>query len=72
MADCEKIQGCLFFNDKLADAPALADMMKQKYCKGDNSKCARYIVCIALGKENVPDNLFPSMLDRAEQILLNR
>jgi hypothetical protein len=69
MADCEKTSGCLFFNDKLANMPSLAAMMKERYCKGDFSKCARYIVCTALGKEKVPEDLFPAMLERANQII---
>jgi hypothetical protein len=69
MADCEKMQSCLFFNNELSDMPALAEIMKQKYCKGDYSKCARYIVCIALGKDQVPEYLFPAMLERAQQII---
>lgn len=69
MADCEKIQGCLFFNDKLSSMPALAETIKERYCKGDYSKCARYIVCNAIGKERVPEDLFPAMLSRAKQIV---
>ena len=69
MAECEKISGCLFFNDKLTNMPALAGMLKERYCKGEYKNCARYIVCNELGKENVPADLFPSMGERAKAIL---
>ncbi len=69
MADCEMLAKCLFFNDKMANMPAMAEMMKKKYCRGDNSKCARYMVCTRLGREKVPPDLNPSQLDRAEALL---
>ena len=36
-----------------------------KYCKGDNSGCARYMVFKALGREEVPLDLYPN------QVILN-
>lgn len=69
MADCELIAGCIFFNDKMANKPATANMMKASYCKGNFKDCARYMVCKALGKEKVPGDLFPSQLDRAQALL---
>ena len=69
MAECDKIQGCLFFNDTLSGMPVLAEMMKEKYCKQDFSKCARYTVCNVLGTDKVPEDLFPAMQERANQIV---
>jgi hypothetical protein len=69
MADCECLPKCPFFNDRMADMPALAGMMKKKYCLNDNDTCARHIVFAALGSENVPDDLFPSQIDRARKIV---
>ncbi|MCM0755038.1 hypothetical protein M7784_07230 [Desulfovibrio aminophilus] len=69
MADCEMLERCIFFNDKMASMPTMADMMKKKYCRGDNSKCARYMVCKKLGREAVPPDLTPSQTDRAEGLL---
>ena len=65
MADCEHIAGCLFFNDKMADKPATADMLKQRFCLGDKSGCARYMVRTALGKENVPVDMYPNQKEKA-------
>ena len=69
MADCECLPTCPFFNDKMADKPAMADLLKSKYCRGDSSQCARHMVFEKLGKEAVPPDLFPSQHDRAQTIL---
>jgi hypothetical protein len=69
MADCKILSGCIFFNDKMANMPGTAAGFKRKFCQGDNSKCARYIVLSALGKERVPTDLFPNQEDRARKIV---
>lgn len=69
MPDCEMIEKCVFFNDKMADKPGTASMMKQRYCKGNNSECARYVVCKALGREKVPGDLYPIQIDRAKSLV---
>jgi hypothetical protein len=69
MPDCEKLPKCAFFNDRMANKPATANMMKKQYCQGDKSTCARYLVCTKKGPEAVPGDLFPNMLDRAKAIL---
>ena len=69
MADCELLPKCIFFNDKMTNMPGMADLYKSKYCKGDNSLCARFKVFGALGREKVPTDLFPNDLSRAETII---
>ncbi len=69
MADCELLAGCLFFNDKMPDDKGVGALFKQGYCRGDNSKCARYVVAKRLGREKVPANLYPNMLERARHII---
>jgi hypothetical protein len=69
MADCELLEKCIFYNDKMKDAPATAEMFKKKYCRSDNSECARYMVFQALGREKVPPALFPNLTDEAKKIL---
>ena len=69
MADCECLPGCLFFNDIMDEMPATADMLKERYCKGDSSQCARYMVFKTLGKDKVPRTLFPHAVEKAEQII---
>ena len=69
MADCECLKGCIFFNDKMAGMPSMADIMKKKYCQGDFSHCARHMVFKAKGKGNVPTNLFPNQVDVAKNLI---
>lgn len=69
MAGCELIEGCIFFNDKMQNMPATANILKSKYCQGDFLSCARYMVFKVLGRPKVPPDLFPQQADRAEQII---
>jgi len=69
MAKCECLPKCPFFNDKMADKPAMANLLKETYCLGDNSKCARHQVFLSAGGENVPADLYPSQNYRVEEIL---
>jgi hypothetical protein len=66
MADCERLVTCNFFNDELADMPASANAMKNTYCHGNKSECARYML-ISHGIS--ARDLFPIEHERAEQIL---
>ena len=67
MADCECLPKCPFFNDKMANMPAVANMYKKQFCQGDNSTCARYRVNKS-GAE-VPVDLFPNDSARADKII---
>lgn len=69
MSECEKLKDCIFFNDRMVDMPDVSEMLKNRYCRGDNSKCARYMVATTLGKDKVPPDLFPHMTERAQEIL---
>lgn len=69
MADCECLHKCPFFNDKMAGMPAMATIMKKRYCQGDSSDCARHIIFSTLGATSVPADLYPSQADRARQII---
>ncbi len=66
MGDCEKTPVCPFFNDKLANMPSVADLMKREFCHGDKGSCARYRVSCA--KIPVPPDLFPNDSDRAFEL----
>jgi hypothetical protein len=68
--DCELLEGCLFFNDKLKNLPKASDMMKKMYCKWHYAKCARYKIAIAMGKSAVPKDLFPGDHNRSSEILI--
>lgn len=60
MPVCELCDTCLFFNDKMPDMPAVADFLKEKFCRADFVACARYRIYLEFGRENVPTGLFPN------------
>ena len=68
MEECELLKGCLFFNDKMDIEAGLGAMFKARYCKGNFQKCARYIVAKAQGRDKVPANLYPNMLEQAQKL----
>lgn len=66
---CEKLEGCPFYNNKMPIESGIGQMYKRRYCEQDKLKCARYKVFTAVGKEHVPSDLYPNMVDRAEKII---
>lgn len=66
---CENLEGCIFYNDKMDIESGLGKMYKQRYCEGDKTQCARYIIATNIGKQKVPADLYPNMHDRAKKIL---
>jgi hypothetical protein len=72
MADCECLPGCPFFHDQMASMPSTAELVKAQYCSGpraDSTNCARHMVFAALGRANVPSDLFPSDTQGARELL---
>lgn len=69
MAECPSLPKCPFFNDKMAESPAMAGIMKRKYCQGDNSGCARWKVFQKNGPGSVPGDLFPNQMDKAMALI---
>jgi hypothetical protein len=67
--NCENLGGCSFYNDKMPMDRGLGQIQKQKYCEGEKSQCARYMVASSIGKENIPMDLYPIMMDRANKII---
>lgn len=49
--------------------PTVAEMMKKKYCHGDDASCARKLVFQTLGKGHAPVDLAPNDLERAKKII---
>ncbi len=73
MPDCECLEGCPYFeSDVMKEIDTMAKMRQEQYCKGDNSKCARYMVFKALGKENVPRDLLPFQVEKAKEIVVKK
>lgn len=69
MAECECLPKCPFFNDRMANKPATAQMMKNQYCLGDSTDCARHQVKVAVGSENVPADLYPAQTEKVKAVL---
>lgn len=69
MAQCELIENCIFFNDQMPNMPSTSAVYKKIYCEQDWDTCGRYMVFKALGRENVPKDLFPNQGERAAEII---
>jgi hypothetical protein len=66
---CEKLSKCPFYNDKMDISKGIGAMYKKKYCEGDKTQCARYIVATKIGPEHVTNSLYPNMHDKADKLL---
>ncbi len=69
MSGCALLAQCIFFNDKMESMPKAAEMLKNRYCRKDFSRCARYVVRSKLGPDKVPADLSPSQMDRAQELI---
>lgn len=70
MAECPLLTQCPFFNDRLAHIPGrMAAVYSKRYCTGDSSQCAIYMVFMVMGMGKVPEDLFPSQTKRAQRII---
>lgn len=69
MPTCEKLKACPFYNDKMPCDSGIGAMYKKKYCEGDKTQCARYMVATKCGPQFVDANLYPNMMVKAEEIL---
>jgi len=67
--ECERLAKCPFYQNKMPIESGLGSLYRKKYCEGDKTKCARYLVVTKLGAEYVPDDLYPNMDKRAEEIV---
>ncbi len=67
MAECDRLKTCPFFSGQMASMPAVTGLLKETYCLGDMTKCARYQV-VTLGIP-APLDLFPHERHRAQEII---
>ncbi|MBN1942835.1 MAG: hypothetical protein JW849_06015 [Phycisphaerae bacterium] len=70
MNPCELLETCPFFTEKLGALPGLTKMLKEQYCLFVKTRCARYRVVQAVGRQHVPSDLYPNDAKRAESIIL--
>lgn len=66
---CEKLAKCPFYQGKMDINSGIGAMYKKKYCEGDKTTCARYVVATQLGAEYVTERLYPNMNDAANKLL---
>lgn len=67
--ECPISKNCSFFNDQMIDFGLNIDY-RQKYCFGEKSFCARYLVQ-SKGIE-LPTDLYPNQHERADHITRKR
>jgi len=67
--ECENLKNCPFYKDKMDIDSGVGKLYKERYCEGDKTKCARYQVLMKLGRPAVPNDLYPNMHERAEEII---
>lgn len=66
---CECLEACPFFHDRMKNMPTMAGLLKQQFCLGEWAACARCMVFKALGRDSVPPDLFPDETARARDII---
>lgn len=60
MARCQWAEVCTFFNDEVGYSPELQRTMREEYCLGDNTHCARLEAMDFLPPDEIPDDLIPT------------
>jgi hypothetical protein len=53
----------------MKNMPTLSEVLKQQFCRGDWTSCARCMIFKELGREAIPPDLFPDEIERAREIL---
>lgn len=66
---CENIVSCQFFVSCSETSEEKCDELKEQYCFGDFTKCARRKLKQQVGKENVPSELKPNQHGIAKDVL---
>ena len=69
MATCEKLAKCPFYQGQMKMDSGIGAMYKKKYCEGDKTICARYMIATTVGPEFVNNNIYPNMTDQAKKII---
>ena len=67
--NCPCLPRCPFFEDTVGAMPATAKMYRDRYCLAIYTRCARFLVFRKAGRENVPRNLHPNQVRRAQYLI---
>lgn len=72
LAECECVDACPFFDERMGVTPLMIKLIKAQYCTGSrasNEQCARHMVLQALGARRVPVDLYPAEYLRAQELI---
>ena len=69
MKKCPVLENCRFFNDIIENMPSISGSLKERYCLGNNTECARFRIFTEIGKEHLPYDVFPHEMDKAEKLV---
>lgn len=64
MSRCQWTEVCVFFTDDVGYSPEMQEQMREVYCLGDSSDCARLAAIADLPLEEIPDDLIPTDHER--------
>lgn len=62
MNHCELRNSCFFFNDQVMAVPQTRGYMRDQYCNGNYTQCARYKIARKCGTSEVPTYIYPDDL----------
>ncbi len=66
---CPYKEKCAFFKATVKNAPVLATVYINKYCRNDFRECARFKAAAVVGTGKVPLDLYPNQTARALKII---
>jgi len=69
MSNCECLDDCPFFNDRMKGLEEVSELFKRYCCRGDSTQCARHMIFKELGKKCVPGDLAPNKIGRTQQLI---
>ncbi|MBU0728686.1 MAG: hypothetical protein KKE17_10600 [Proteobacteria bacterium] len=67
MADCELLENCLFFNDKMENMPDASEVIKEYYCRKMYKRCARFVYKKVTNE--VPGEFYPNDMSKVAKNL---
>jgi len=66
MSLCPSMNECPFFNGKMKENPNILNIYRDKYCKEDNSKFARWMISTTIGKEYATLDIYPNIIAKVK------
>lgn len=69
MPHCPWSDMCTFFTDEVGYSSDLQAVMRETYCYGDNTECARLHSIDVLPLTRVPDDLMPTDHERLAELV---